>query len=328
MTPRSSWVGLICGALVVLAVTLALYEIRSFDPGVSSGVLYVLGVLLVSIYWGLWPGIATAAASALALFYFHTAPTGQFEGKDAADVFAIAVLLVTELVAALIADRARLRARDAAERARLEEVQASRARVLAAADAERRRVVRDLHDGVQQRLVNTVLTLKLARTADDGEMRDLVHEAITQAESAASELRELAHGILPAVLTRGGLVAGVEALALRSDVPVTAHVATDRLPADVEATAYFFVAEALTNVSKHAQATAVEVRAGVEDGVLAVEVRDDGVGGAHRIGSGLLGLEDRLAALDGRLELDSPPGGGTVLSARLPVRRRDTSARL
>ena len=308
---------------MVLAITLALYEIRSFDPGVSSGVLYVLGVLAVSINWGLWPGVATAVASALALYYFHTEPTGQFfGGKEATDLVAIAVLLVTELVAAVIADRAR----GAVERARLEEVHASRARVLAAADEERRRVVRDLHDGAQQRLVHTVLTLKLVRHAVDGEEEALVDEALANAELATEELRELAHGILPAALTRGGVAAGVEALALRSSVPVTTDVTVGRLAPELEATAYFFVAEALTNIAKHAQASAAEVRVRERDGVLELVVRDDGRGGARRDGDGLLGLKDRLAALDGRLELHSPRGGGTRLKATLPLRSRDTSA--
>jgi signal transduction histidine kinase len=315
--------GLACGALVVTAVTLALYVLQDFDPGVSSGVLYVLGVLLVSIGWGLRAGLVTSVASALALDYFHTPPTGTLlSGKDGSDLFAIVVLLVTEIVAAVIADRARLRVREAEERGRLEEVHASRARMLAVADDERRRVVRDVHDGAQQRLVHTVITLKLARRAleRDQDAAPLVAEALQHAERATGELRELVHGILPAVLTRGGLRAGVEALATRSDVPVATDIAVDRLPQAIEATAYFFVAEALTNVVKHSGASAAEVRASVSGGVLRLDVRDDGIGGARRDGSGLLGLEDRLAALDGRLRLVSPAGRGTLVSASLPLR--------
>jgi signal transduction histidine kinase len=314
---RSTWAGVAVGALVVLAVTLLLFELRSLDPGVSSGVLYVLGVLLVSIYWGLLPGIVTSVASVLALDFFHTEPTGRFGIDSGGDLFAIAILLVTEIVAAVIANQARLREREAAERARLEEVHASRARVLAAADDERRRVVRDLHDGAQQRLVHTVITLKLARRTLSGE--PLIAEALEHAERATNELRELAHGILPTALTRGGLQAGVEALAIRSSVPVTTEIDVERLPAELEATAYFFIAEALTNVAKHAHASVVHVSARVQDGVLDLAVSDDGIGGARADGSGLLGLEDRLAALDGHIHVDSPKGGGTVLSARLPV---------
>ena len=200
---------------------------------------------------------------------------------------------------------------------------ASRARVVAAADDERRRVVRDLHDGAQQRLVHTIVTLKLAgRALDDDQagVAALVEEALQQAEQGTEELRELAHGILPAVLTRGGLRAGVDALASRMTVPVETEVSAERLPPTVEATAYFVVAEALTNVSKHSRAKRAVVTAQVDDGALEVQVRDDGVGGARRDGSGLLGLGDRLAVLDGSLRVESPVDGGTLIAATIPVR--------
>jgi signal transduction histidine kinase len=132
-------------------------------------------------------------------------------------------------------------------------------------------------------------------------------------------VRELAYGILPAVLTRGGLRAGVNALAARMPVPVKSNVSVGRLPAGVEATAYFVVAEALTNVAKHARANGATVLAGVEDRMLRVRVRDDGVGGARPDGSGLVGLADRLAVLDGRLRVDSPADGGTLVAADIPV---------
>jgi signal transduction histidine kinase len=199
---------------------------------------------------------------------------------------------------------------------------ASRARLLVAADDERRRVVRDLHDGAQQRLVHTVVTLKLAQELLEDEPREvgaLVAEALEQAQAATAELRELAHGILPVVLGEGGLQAGVRALAGRMSVPVANHVEVGRLPSEVEATAYFVVAEALTNIAKHARAGWVEVTASVHDDVLDVAIRDDGVGGARREGSGLVGLGDRLAALDGVLEVESPDGGGTVITARIPL---------
>ena len=198
------------------------------------------------------------------------------------------------------------------------EVAASRARIVAATDEERRRVVRDLHDGAQQRLVTTTLTLKLAREAlqdQEGAAPALVTEALHPTEEATAELRELAHGILPGSLTHGGLRAGVEALASRMPVPVENGVSVGRLPAAVEATAYFVVAEALTNVAKHARAGHAAVMARVEDGTLRVEVRDDGVGGARPGGSGLLGLADRLAALDGQRLVESPAEGGTLVTA-------------
>ena len=200
---------------------------------------------------------------------------------------------------------------------------ASRARVVAAADDERRRVVRDLHDGAQQRLVHTVITLQLARQAlqqDPGSGEALLADALEHARRATTELRELAHGILPAVLTHGGLHAGVDALAARMPVPVRNGVSVGRLPADVEATAYFVVCESLTNVAKHAQATTATVSAQVDADVLRLEVRDDGVGGARCDGSGLVGLADRIAAVDGRLRVDSPGDGGTVVAADIPLR--------
>jgi signal transduction histidine kinase len=146
-----------------------------------------------------------------------------------------------------------------------------------------------------------------------------VSEALDQAEQAMAELRELAHGILPGVLTHGGLRAGVQALASRMLVPVESDVSVDRLPAPVEATAYFVVAEALTNVAKHSRAGRAVVTAHVEDGTLRVQVRDDGVGGARPHGSGLLGLADRLAVLDGQLRVESPADGGTCVAADIPI---------
>jgi signal transduction histidine kinase len=201
-------------------------------------------------------------------------------------------------------------------------VAASRARIVAATDEERRRVVRDLHDGAQQRLVHTIITLKLACRALEQEQESapaLVGDALRHAERANLELRELAHGILPAVLTQGGLRAGVDALASRMPVPVEIDVSVGRLPTAVEATAYFVVAEALTNVAKHARAGHAEVRARTVDGKLAVHVRDDGVGGARRDGSGLIGLADRVAALDGELRVESPADGGTLVMAAIPL---------
>jgi PAS domain S-box-containing protein len=217
----------------------------------------------------------------------------------------------TELVAAAISN---IQARS--------ELAASRARIVAATDDERRRVVRDLHDGAQQRLVHTVVTLKLAARAlqnEEDSAPALVSEALEQAARATEELRELAHGILPSILTRGGLRAGVDALASRMPVPVEIDMSVGPLPPAVEATAYFVVAEALTNVAKHAQADRAGVMARIEDGTLVVQVRDDGAGGARPGGSGLVGLADRLAVLDGRLRIESPADGGTLVAAAIPL---------
>jgi signal transduction histidine kinase len=233
------------------------------------------------------------------------------EGELLLDHIEDRVAEFTELVAAAIST---VEARS--------EVAASRARIVAAADDERRRVVRDLHDGAQQRLVHTIITLKLARRAlqeHPDAAPALVGDALHHAEQANVELRELAHGILPDVLIRGGLRAGVDALASRMPVPVDNEVAVGRLPSPVEATAYFVVAEALTNVAKHARADHAEVTARIEDGTLGIRVRDDGIGGARPDGNGLVGLADRLAVLHGELRVESPADGGTLVAAAIPV---------
>jgi signal transduction histidine kinase len=208
-------------------------------------------------------------------------------------------------------------------RARVEELQSSRARLVEVSMFERRRLERDLHDGAQQRLVALSLQLGLARrkvTDDPATGGVMLDEARAELDRALAELRELARGIHPAVLTDRGLEPAVEALAARTPLPVDVEaMLNDRLPAAVEAAAYFVVAESLTNVAKYAQAEHASVRVGRQDGFAVVEVSDDGVGGADpATGSGLRGLADRLAALDGRLEVQSPPGGGTVVRANIP----------
>jgi signal transduction histidine kinase len=198
----------------------------------------------------------------------------------------------------------------------------SRTRLLTAGDDARRRVVRDLHDGAQQRLVHTIVTLKLAQRAyrdEAGEGESLLSEALEQAEQSNSELRELAHGILPSVLTRGGLRAGVDAVVARVNLPVRVDVPDERLPPEIEASGYFIVAEALTNVVKHSHAGRAEVTASVEDGMLRIEVRDNGAGGVDPDGHGLVGMRDRVMTLGGRLEIKSPARGGTLVAATLPL---------
>jgi PAS domain S-box-containing protein len=200
-------------------------------------------------------------------------------------------------------------------------LRASRARVVAASDETRRQIERDLHDGAQQRLVHTVITLKLARrvlSAHDDAAARLLEEALDHAEQATVELRELVQGILPPVLTRGGLAAAIETLAARTPVPVELDISAERLSAPIEATAYFVVAEALTNVAKHSHASHATVLARVEGGTLRIEVRDDGVGGARADGHGFVGLADRLAVHDGHLHVESPAGRGTLVVAEIP----------
>jgi signal transduction histidine kinase len=208
-------------------------------------------------------------------------------------------------------------------RARVEELQSSRARLVEVTMGERRRLERDLHDGAQQRLVALSLQLGLARRKlepDPAVAGELLDAARGELERALEELRELARGIHPAILTDRGLGAAIEALAERAPLPVDLdEMPEDRLPAAVEAAAYFVVAESLTNVAKYSSAEHASVRVGRQDGFAVVEVSDDGVGGADpTAGTGLRGLADRLAALDGRLEVHSPPGGGTVIRANIP----------
>jgi signal transduction histidine kinase len=204
-----------------------------------------------------------------------------------------------------------------------EQLAASRARILRAGDEERRRLGRDLHDGAQQRLVSVVIDLQLAqkRWADDGRARELVDDALDHAQAAIDDLRELAAGIHPSVLTDRGLHAALESLAERSPVPVELAAELDeRLPLSVETTAYFLVAEALTNVGKYAHASRASVAARVIGDQLEIEVLDDGVGGADpSAGSGLRGLADRVAAMRGALHVSSPPGRGTRIHARIAL---------
>jgi signal transduction histidine kinase len=208
-------------------------------------------------------------------------------------------------------------------RAQLAEVRASRQRIVEAGDRERRRVERNLHDGAQQRLVALSLSLAMLRRdgTRDPETDRALADASAQLRSALKELRELARGIHPAILTQEGLEAAVESLAERSNSQVRVTTSLDgSLPAPVEATAYFVVCEALANVAKYADAHAASVDLRRCNGSLRVEVADDGRGGADlHAGSGLLGLQDRVAALGGCLHIDSPAGAGTRLVAEIPV---------
>jgi len=202
-----------------------------------------------------------------------------------------------------------------------DQLAASRARLLTEGDEARRRVVRDLHDGAQRRLVNTIITLKLVQRAlreKDAQADALVGDALAEAQKSNEELRELAHGILPAVLSRG-LRAAIDEVVMGRHLPVSVDVPAERFPAEIEASAYFVVAEALTNVVKHAHASRADVTASVQDGMLRVEVQDDGIGGADPNGHGLVGIYDRVTALGGRLKIESLASGGMLVTATLPV---------
>jgi signal transduction histidine kinase len=209
-------------------------------------------------------------------------------------------------------------------RDRVDDLRTARQRIIAAADAERRRIERDLHDGAQQRLVAVTVTLGLAESrieSDPEGAAQLVAQAREEAQLAVKELRELARGIHPAVLSDHGLAAALEALAQRAPVPVQVSGVPDTpLAPPVEAAAYFVTAEALTNVAKHARAKGAWVSLSVERDRLCLQVRDDGVGGADtESGCGLHGLRDRVDALDGDIEVSSPPGGGTAVNVEIPL---------
>ncbi len=210
---------------------------------------------------------------------------------------------------------------DASLQESLEELRASRARIVEAGDAERRRLERDLHDGAQSRLVALSLLLKVARKKADGDVADLLDQASDELATSLAELRELARGIHPAVLTDRGLEPALRTLADRAPVPVEIRAEIpERLPGSVESAAYFVASEALTNVAKYSQATEAWVLVERINGRVKVEVSDDGIGGADATrGSGLRGLSDRVAALDGTLSVESPQGHGTRLRAEIPV---------
>jgi signal transduction histidine kinase len=213
---------------------------------------------------------------------------------------------------------------DAELQARLEELRDSRARIVEAGYAERRRLERDLHDGAQQRLVALALSLQRVRSRlerDPAAAGELLDEATAELAGATEELRELARGIHPPVLTDRGLVPALEALARRAPLPVTVEAAdVQPAPPAVEAAAYFVVSEALTNVARHADAETAVVRVTSVDGRLEVAVSDDGKGGADTgAGSGLRGLSDRVAALDGVLDVESRRGAGTTIRALMPA---------
>jgi signal transduction histidine kinase len=209
---------------------------------------------------------------------------------------------------------------------RVEDLRGSRQRIIEAADAERRRIERDLHDGAQQRMVAVAVTLGLAQAqmASDPEAAALlIQQARDEAQLAVKELRELARGIHPALLSDRGLAAALDALAARAPVPVeVAGVPENPLPQPVEAAVYFVTAEALTNVAKYANADCASVDLFVDGDSVRLQISDDGVGGADvDMGTGLSGLCDRVEALDGNFEIESPIGGGTTVTVEIPLRR-------
>jgi signal transduction histidine kinase len=250
----------------------------------------------------------------------------DYDGRRVAAIIHDASLDATpELVqaaaaaASLALDNERLKAD---LRARVEELRASRVRIVEASNSARRRIERDLHDGAQQQLLAMAMDLRLLRNrvSSDSELTELIDGLDAKLGTALDELRELARGIHPAILTDRGLAPALEALAGRATQPVDCEIELDRRPpASVEGVAYFVIAEALTNVIKYAQAAHATIRARYEGDDLVVEMQDDGVGGVdERRGSGLQGLRDRVGALDGTITVVSESGAGTLIQGRIP----------
>jgi signal transduction histidine kinase len=258
------------------------------------------------------------------LLTFLLVTVGTASATDALQwsAFIATALLPVAFLAGLL--RSHVAGLDAELRARLEELRASRARLVQAGDAERRRLERDLHDGAQSRLVALALMLGQVQRRIDGDAGTaaLLERARGELNTSLGELRELARGIHPPALTERGLGPALRVLAARAPVPVELDTGDgERLPQPVEIAAYFIVSEALTNVAKYARATEASVAVRRTDGRVTIAISDDGVGGADPdAGSGLRGLGDRVAALEGSLAVDSPPGGGTRLVAELPCR--------
>jgi signal transduction histidine kinase len=313
-------------ALEGLAV-LALIVVVSLLPS-QRDVPYVVFPLLIWAALRAGPrGAAAAVAIVTSLTVVNTAHhAGPFvratitQSLLATQLFVAAAALTSLVLGAVIEER-----RGALEALRENERQlrASRARIVQAGDAERRRLERNLHDGAQQHLVSLALTLRLAKlqiTANPAEAMQRVTEASDELQSALDELRELARGIHPAVLSDRGLQPALEMLATHAHLPVKLSAnLPERLPAPIEAAVYYVAAEGLTNVAKYAHATAAAVRVERTKHAVVLRMSDNGNGGADPDrGTGLRGLADRVEALGGKLELDSPPGHGTVLTARIP----------
>jgi signal transduction histidine kinase len=307
---RDAAVGIIAATAAVALCTGLIYPLKQVAPADSLGVVYMLAVLVVSARWGVWLGVIGSLESAVAFDYFHLPPVGSLSLRHGSDWVALGALLIAATLGGYVARVARSRS----------EVIASRARIIAATDSARERLARDLHDGAQQRLVTTLLNLQLADQQydrDPSSARELLQAALKETSETISEVRELAHGVHPAILTNRGLGAAADALAARSSLPIEVDAGDERYSPHVEAAAYFFIAEALTNVAKHAQATHATLSVEQRDDSLVIDVRDDGVGGADASGGGIRGLRDRVEALGGHIQLESHAGHGTHLRATI-----------
>jgi signal transduction histidine kinase len=323
------------------------WRVRITDPASYKDfaflvILSILGIVSASVYGALWAG---ALAGIVAPALTSTAPDDstlgglspiECVGVAAAGVGLVVVAIVVgrglALLWGVLANALLAPGDRAALAARARELEVTRAAAVESSDARLRRIERDLHDGAQHRLAYVAMELGRAREklADDPEGADrLLAEAHEESKKAMVELRDLARGIHPSVLTDRGLDAAVSAIAERCPVPVDISLELDRRPPPaVETAAYYVIAEALTNVGKHAGARSARVRAWEHDGALAVEIADDGRGGARRApGSGLEGLAQRVEALDGTFTVASPEGAGTTISASFPLAGRAPTTR-
>ena len=330
-------------ALVVpVALSVALLPLRDHvdDVLVAVVLLAVSAAVLARAEWP--PRIVAGVSAALSFNYFFAQPYNQFGGGvqavETTVVLGVAIPALAAWVGRMsgqeaarekaLREQAERNAAELAERQRQVErlaadLTASRRRIVAAGDEMRRQIERNMHDGIQQRLVTVSLRLGGVRDrVPDGlpAIRDDLDQVADVLIETLDELRDLARGVHPAILVEAGLGSALDGLARRSALPVRLDVQVDgRLPAECEATAYYVVCEAFANAVKYASASAVEIRVEAVEGILTVQVSDDGVGGADASrGSGLTGIRDRVEAVGGTLAVHSPPGSGTVLTARLP----------
>ena len=351
--------GLFFGGLpgAIAAIAMSIFRIVQGGNGVLSGLAVIWVALGLGLAWRTRKRAELAQQSMAELWVFGVVSVGLVMAVTAAGLYvtvppetATAALqritlpvmlsspIAVALLGSLLANRLRARSLTASNErlqaevaAQLEAVRASRARIVEAGDAERKRLERDLHDGAQQRLLALVIEIRLAKSrleagssGDDAQRtaaRAALDDAIAHANAASAELRELARGIHPLVLTEAGLGPAITSLAGRAPVPIDVDVEAGRYPSVVESTAYFTVAECLTNIARYAGASRGAVRVRETAGRLVIEVVDDGAGGADPArGTGLRGLVDRLAVVEGTLDVHSPPGQGTRILARIPLK--------
>ncbi len=336
---------LVAALIAPVLLSLALLPLRDHVNDVLIA-LVLLTVSAAAVARGeLLLSLVAATSTALSFDYFFTVPYDQFAIRSARGVVTTVALIAA--IPALgtwigrlhgkeaarereLREKAERYAEELAERQRqveqlAAELTASRRRILAVGDEMRRRIERDLHDGIQQRLVTLSLMLRGIRDRVPADVRADADEVCDGLAGTLEELRDLSRGLHPAILVEAGLGPAVRALARRSPLPVRVQMQADgRLAGSCEATAYYVAAEAFTNAAKHAKASAVDILIERADGTLTVQVRDDGVGGADTArGSGLVGLRDRVEAVGGTMTLDSPARAGTVLTVRLPVTTED-----